>query len=128
MEQLPERAGILFHFDPGNALSKPDNAEVLAAPHSQAVIDAFAKRVAAESPLTPARFKEIMNEVKAETGAKGKDLFHPIRIALIGAHSGPDFDRLIPLIEEGSELDLPVHVKSVRERVQEFQALSAERG
>jgi glutamyl-tRNA synthetase/nondiscriminating glutamyl-tRNA synthetase len=69
-----------------------------------------------------------MNEVKAETGAKGKDLFHPIRIALIGAHSGPDFDRLIPLIEEGSELDLPVHVKSVRERVQEFQALSAERG
>ncbi len=39
---------------------------------------------------------------------------------LIGAPSGPDFDKLIPLIEEGSRLQLPVHVKSVRERVREF--------
>jgi hypothetical protein len=49
-----------------------------------------------------------------------------VRIALIGAHSGPDFDRLIPLIEEGSILDLPIHVKSVRQRVQEFQAAVAQ--
>jgi len=41
---------------------------------------------------------------------------------LIGSHSGPDFNRLIPLLEEGSTLELPVHVKSVRERVQEFVA------
>jgi glutamyl-tRNA synthetase/nondiscriminating glutamyl-tRNA synthetase len=39
---------------------------------------------------------------------------------LIGAPSGPDFDKLIPLIADGSRLQLPVHVKSVRERVQEF--------
>jgi len=61
-----------------------------------------------------------MNEVKAETGAKGKDLFHPVRVALIGTHSGPAFDKLIPLIEDGSLLELPVHVKNVRERLQEF--------
>jgi len=75
-----------------------------------------------ESPLTPERFKAVMDEIKAETGAKGKDLFHPVRIMLIGSHSGPDFNKLIPLIEDGSRLELPVHVKSVRERVVEFAA------
>jgi len=45
-----------------------------------------------------------------------------VRIMLIGSHSGPDFNKLIPLIEEGSRLELPTHVKSVRERVAEFIA------
>ena len=65
-----------------------------------------------------------MSEVKAETGAKGKELFHPIRIAVTGFHSGPEFDKLIPILEEGSRL-LPNQVRSVRERVEEFgRALS----
>jgi len=68
--------------------------------------------------MTPERFKELMNEVKAETGVKGKDLFHPVRIILTGAHSGPEFEKLIPLFEHGSRLDLPAHVLSVRERVE----------
>ena len=88
----------------------------------QAAFVVLARRAADESPLTVERFNAIVNEVKAETGVKGKDLFHPVRIALIGAHSGPAFDKLIPLLEDGSRLQLPVHVKSVRERVQEFAA------
>jgi glutamyl-tRNA synthetase/nondiscriminating glutamyl-tRNA synthetase len=68
-----------------------------------------------------------MNEVKAETGVKGKDLFHPVRILLTGAHSGPEFDKLIPLLEDGSRLDLPSHVASVRERVEAFIASSVGR-
>jgi glutamyl-tRNA synthetase/nondiscriminating glutamyl-tRNA synthetase len=63
-----------------------------------------------------------MDEIKTETGAKGKDLFHPVRIMLIGSHSGPDFNKLIPVIEDGSRMELPVHIKSVRERVTEFIA------
>ena len=39
---------------------------------------------------------------------------------LTGVHSGPEFDKLIPLIEQGSKLDLPKPVKSIRERVEEF--------
>ena len=70
--------------------------------------------------VTPEQFKAWMNEVKAETGAKGKDLFHPVRIALTGSHSGPEFDKLIPILEAGSQLDLPVHVLGVRERLEQF--------
>jgi len=63
-----------------------------------------------------------MNDIKAETAAKGKDLFHPVRVVLTGSHSGPDFDKVIPLLEEGCRLALPVHVKSVAERIREFTA------
>jgi glutamyl-tRNA synthetase/nondiscriminating glutamyl-tRNA synthetase len=121
-DQLPEKAKIIFDHDAAAALALPENAEVFASDKAKAVIQAFATRAANESPLTPERFKAIMDEIKAETGAKGKDLFHPVRVMLIGSHSGPDFNKLIPLIEDGSRLDLPAHVKSVRERVTEFIA------
>jgi glutamyl/glutaminyl-tRNA synthetase len=122
LDEIPERALIFFQYDAKAALNSLDNAEVLSAPTTPAVLLAFGKQAANESPLTPERFKAIMDEIKAETGAKGKDLFHPVRIMLIGSHSGPDFNKLIPLIEDGSRLELPVHVKSVRERINEFLA------
>ena len=39
-----------------------------------------------------------MNEVKAKTGRKGKDLFHPIRMALTSEANGPELKTLLPLI------------------------------
>src|SRR6476646_1712173 len=122
LDQLPEKAKIIFNHDAAAALALPENTEVFASDKAKPVMQAFAKRAANESPLTPERFKAIMDEIKAETGAKGKDLFHPVRIMLIGSHSGPDFNKLITVIEDGSKLEVPTHVKSVRERVAEFAA------
>jgi len=120
LEQLPQKAAIVFHHDPAAAIAATDNAETLAGEKTSAVIKAFADRVSDENTVTPERFKTIMNEVKDATGARGKELFHPVRIMLIGSHSGPEFDKLIPLLEEGSKLPLPVRIKSVRERVSDF--------
>jgi nondiscriminating glutamyl-tRNA synthetase len=125
LDQLPEKASLIFNYDPRAALSAPDNAEVLALPNTDAVLTRFAYKIledesAREARLTSELFKKIVNEVKAETGAKGKDLFHPIRIVITGSHSGPEFDKLIPILEEGSRLPLPKHVLSVRERVEAF--------
>ena len=110
---------------PKAALSSPDNAEVLAWSNTDAVFARFTVKIledesAKAGKLTPECFKQLVNEVKAETGAKGKELFHPIRIVITGSHSGPEFDKLIPILEEGSRLNLPRHVLSVRERVEEF--------
>jgi nondiscriminating glutamyl-tRNA synthetase len=121
LDELPDRAGILFHHDAATAIADPAIQLVLAEGKAADVLSAFQERVVADDYVpTAEHFKAIMNEIKTRTGAKGKELFHPVRIMLIGAPSGPDFDKLIPLIEEGSRLPLPVHVKSVRERVQEF--------
>jgi nondiscriminating glutamyl-tRNA synthetase len=125
LDQLPERASPIFNYDAKAALAAPDNAEVLSWPNTDAVFARFAVKIMADESastgqLTPEQFKKIVNEVKAETGAKGKELFHPIRIVITGSHSGPDFDRVIPILEAGSHLNLPKHVLSVRERVEEF--------
>jgi glutamyl-tRNA synthetase/nondiscriminating glutamyl-tRNA synthetase len=123
LDQLPERAALIFRFDAAAAVNSPDNAEVLASPKTADVLAAFAAQVEGDSsPMTPERFKTIMNEVKARTGAKGKELFHPVRVALTGSHSGPEFDKLIPILEEGSQLPLPQHVMNVRERLAAFRA------
>jgi glutamyl-tRNA synthetase/nondiscriminating glutamyl-tRNA synthetase len=123
LDQLPERAALIFRYDAAAAVNSADNAEVLASPKTSDVLAVFAQQVeGGPSPMTPEAFKGIMNEVKAKTGVKGKDLFHPVRIALTGSHSGPEFDKLIPILEEGSRLELPQHVMNVRERLAAFRA------
>ncbi|CAK0776363.1 Glutamate--tRNA ligase [uncultured Gammaproteobacteria bacterium] len=69
----------------------------------QPVIDnaAFTARAAAllpEEPWTEASWGEWTNRVKAETGAKGKALFLPLRLALTGCDHGPEMRNLLPLI------------------------------
>jgi glutamyl-tRNA synthetase/nondiscriminating glutamyl-tRNA synthetase len=125
LQQLPERAAVIFGYDAKTAVSSPENAEALAWPNSKAVVNLFTAKIldlesAGQLPLAAERFKTLMNEVKAESNTKGKELFHPVRIMLTGSHSGPEFDKLIPIVEEGSALPLPKHVLSVRERVAAF--------
>jgi glutamyl-tRNA synthetase len=49
-------------------------------------------------PWTDATWGAWTNAVKAATGAKGKALFHPLRLALTGRESGPELKVLLPLI------------------------------
>lgn len=123
LDELPVKAAFVFRFIPAAARASEENGAILATEAAPKVLTAFAARVAAHSgPVTPEQFKTWMNEIKTETGAKGKELFHPVRIALTGSHSGPEFDKLIPILEEGSRLSLPVHVLGVRERIEQFMS------
>jgi nondiscriminating glutamyl-tRNA synthetase len=113
LDQLPAKAAFLFALPHPN--TDAENATILASEAGQRVIAEFRNRVLAEQgPITAERFKALMNEVKAATDAKGKELFHPVRIMLTGSHSGPEFDKLVPLMEEGAALGITV--KGVRER------------
>jgi nondiscriminating glutamyl-tRNA synthetase len=123
-DQLPARAAFIFHFDAQAAIANPENAAVLSGSKAAAVLSAYARRVeqVESGALTAEQFKQIIKDVQQETTAKGKDLYHPIRITITGSHSGPEFDKVIPIIEEGSRLALPVHVPSVRERLAAFRS------
>jgi glutamyl-tRNA synthetase/nondiscriminating glutamyl-tRNA synthetase len=130
LDQLPERASAIFNYDAKAALASPDNSQVLTWPQTDAVFAKFIRKVledesAKNGQLKPEQFKKIINDVKTETGAKGKELFHPVRIVVTGSHSGPDFDKLVPILEDGSRLNLPKHVLSVRERAEEFSKARA---
>ena len=119
LDQLPAKTAFVFGFDQEASRSSEENAPILAADYARIVLTELADRVRVHSEaVTPELFKKWMNEVKTATGIKGKELFHPVRIALTGAHSGPDFDKLLPLIEDGAALGL--HIATVRERVERF--------
>lgn len=57
-----------------------------------------AAAVLPDEPWSEATWKIWTDAVKAATGAKGKALFHPLRLALTGRESGPELKALLPLI------------------------------
>lgn len=57
-------------------------------PGAKAVIRALREEVEGLTEIDPASFKSALERVKARTGAKGKDLMMPVRLALTGAREG----------------------------------------
>jgi len=119
LDQLPEKSSMIFGFDAETARTEPENAVILAADSARTVLGELASRARAHSrEVTAEIFKSWLDEVKAATGVKGKDLFHPVRIAVTGTHSGREFDKVIPLIEEGAALGLGI--PGIRQRIERF--------
>lgn len=119
LDQLPAKAAPVFGFDSEAARSDEENAAVLAVDSARTVLAELATRALNHTgAVTPEDFKGWMNQIKATSGIKGKELFHPARIALTGSHSGPEFDKLLPLIEDGAALGLGI--PGVRDRIERF--------
>ncbi|HEV2495672.1 MAG TPA: glutamate--tRNA ligase [Terriglobia bacterium] len=120
-EEFAHFVTIVFDYDAARAVSGEETRHVVEDAGSREVLQAFIPKVLAlAEPLTYEKFREIAKSVQKETGKKGKDLFHPIRVALTGAVSGPELEKLIPIFEEGSKLGLARPVKSCAERLREF--------
>jgi len=117
LEQLPDAVRIIFEYDATKAV---DELNLDATPGARAVLGAFIPKALAHPELSYEHFRALTKEVQKDTGNKGKDLFHPLRVALTGAVSGPELEKLIPIFEAGSKLPLRRHVKSVTERLREF--------
>ena len=119
LNQLTAITEFLFGFDVEAARNEPENAAALEIDSARVVLAEFADRARVhEGQVTPEIFKGWLNEIKTAAGVKGKELFHPIRIALTGSHSGPEFDKLLPIIEDGHGLG--VGILCVRQRVEKF--------
>ncbi len=119
LDQLPAVAAPVIHFDCDEARANPENLPTLEADSSRTVLGEFAARVRTYSQhVAPDLLKAWINEIKDATGIKGPALFHPVRIALTGLHSGPEFEKIIPLIEEGSTLGLGI--PDIHERIECF--------
>jgi glutamyl-tRNA synthetase/nondiscriminating glutamyl-tRNA synthetase len=122
LSQIPEAARLVFEYDARAVVGGEETRHVAEDPASREVLKAFIPKALPERELTYERFRDLAKSVQKETGKKGKDLFHPLRVALTGAVSGPELEKLIPIFEEGAKLPLARHVKSVAERLREFAA------
>ncbi len=80
--------------------------EVLEWETTKAVFEAWRAQIKGQSGmyLTADEFGEMQNQVKDAVGVKGKHLFMPIRVAIIGKPHGADLKMLVPLVERESLL------------------------
>ncbi len=117
LDQIPKETEVIYGFPTSPPDLDPSVRETLMRPEAAAVAREFARLVEERESLTLESYEEILAQLKAATGQKGKNLFHPIRAALTGRESGPELVRLVPIYEEGSRLELPRRVMSCRERL-----------
>ena len=73
------------------------HGEVSPVVEDAAFIEIAAARLPPE-PWNAATWGAWTAALKRETGRKGRDLFHPLRLALTGRESGPELAALLPLI------------------------------
>ena len=124
VEEIPERLTCIFRWDVARATTL-----VQGEPDGPAVIRAFAQEIAAAGPLDRERFRAAATRVRERTGRKGAALFHPLRVALTGAASGPELDLAVPSIDRGAELPAAAGVApilSCRSRAQAVVARLSE--
>jgi len=123
LEQIPGRLETLFRFDAVGALGDPGVRDEMQAEGPRSVVRALAEALAQAPRLDREKFRAIATAIKADTGQKGRQLFHPIRVALTGRAEGPELDLLIPAIERGAELPVSAGIPGIvgcRERAAAF--------
>jgi nondiscriminating glutamyl-tRNA synthetase len=118
--QVQDVFRLICDYDASRIAGGDDIRAVLEDAGSVEVLRAFIPKILALPEVTYERFREAARSVQKESGRKGKELFHPIRVAVTGAASGPELEKLIPIFEEGARLPLSRPIKSVAERLREF--------
>ena len=118
LEDILPASQVVFRFSPETHLNDAAVQKVLSQPASRQVIRTFFEQVRLTGGLDLASYRHILGTVGKITGQRGKHLFQPLRVAVTGKSSGPDLEKLIPVLEQGSQLELPSRILGVRERVQ----------
>lgn len=120
LDDLPGKVDETCRFEAAEAIKTAEVQEVLAEPGARQVIQALLDQLNLSGSEVLRDWETITANIKMQTGQKGKNLFHPLRVALTGKASGREMDKLIAVYENGSRLALPQLVKNCRQRVSEF--------
>jgi glutamyl-tRNA synthetase/nondiscriminating glutamyl-tRNA synthetase len=121
VSQVPQALQAALAFPLESAQDIQDIEDTTGDPGAMDLIRRFASELATMNLFTFDEYKVLLGTLKEATKRKGKPLFHPIRAALTARSSGPELDRLIPLIETAARLQLG-GVLSCKDRVQAFLA------
>lgn len=111
---------LIFHYDAQEIMATMDAHIVMSRYAARDVIRKLANQLLEPAPLTTERFNEIVDALKSELDIRGRELFHPLRLALAGRSGEGELDRVILLLEGAAAANFPVAVKSPRTRLIEF--------
>jgi hypothetical protein len=112
--------GLVFQYDATEIISRVESHVVLSRYAARDVLRQVALLLLEGAALTSERFKEIVTAMKDGMELRGRELFHPIRLALAGRAGEGELDRVILLLDEAAAVSFAVPVKSARVRILEF--------
>jgi nondiscriminating glutamyl-tRNA synthetase len=121
-EALAELLGLVFHYDAQEILGRVESHVVLSRYAARDVLRQLALLLLEGAALNSEQFKEIVTALKERLDIRGRELFHPIRLALAGRAGEGELDRVILLLDEAASASFAVRVKAARERILEFCA------
>jgi Anticodon binding domain len=119
-EALAGLLRLVFEYDAARAMASTEAHSVMTRYAARDVIRLLARLVLEGGPCTSERFKEIVTALKEALDLRGREVLHPLRLALVGRAGEGDLDRVILLVDAAAGMGFAVHVKSVRERMIEF--------
>lgn len=119
---LADLLGLVFRYDASKVLEQVESHVVLSRYGARDVVRKIALLLLEDAALTPDRFSEMVNVLKTELEIRGRELFHPLRLALAGRAGEGELDRVILLLDEAAGLEFAARVKGARERILEFCA------
>jgi glutamyl-tRNA synthetase/nondiscriminating glutamyl-tRNA synthetase len=96
-----------------------DIQDTLQDPGAMELLRQFSAELQTRTLLTTSEFRAIAGSLKDATKRKGKLLFHPMRASLTMKSSGPELDKLIPMIEAAARLNIQ-NVNSCSNRASAF--------
>jgi nondiscriminating glutamyl-tRNA synthetase len=121
-DALAELLGLVFHYDSREILGRVESHAVLSRCAARDVLRQLALLVLEGGALDSDRFKGVVTSLKEGLDIRGRELFHPIRLALAGRAGEGELDRVILLLDEAAGAGFATRVKSARERILEFCA------
>ncbi len=113
---------LVFTYDAAEILRSTEAHAVLSRYAAREVVRQLALLLLEPEAFTSDRFKEVVTHLKETLEVRGRDLFHPIRLALAGRAGEGELDRVILLVDEAAALPFAVPVKTIRARILEFCA------
>ncbi len=119
---LRELLGLVFHYDAREIVSKVESHVVLSRYAARDVLRELALLLLDGGAVNSERFSEIITRLKEGLDLRGRELFHPVRLAVAGRAGKGELDRVILLLDEAAGLPFAVAVKSARTRIVEFCA------
>jgi hypothetical protein len=119
---LADLLGLIFHYHAREIIARVESHMVLSRYAARDVLRELALLLLEGAPLDSERFKVIITQLKEQMEIRGRELFHPIRLALAGRAGEGELDRVILLVDEAAVIAFRVAVKSARVRIVEFCA------
>jgi hypothetical protein len=115
---LAELLRLVFEYDAARTMAGVDAHVVMTRYAARDVIRLLARLVLEGGACTVERFKEIVMALKERLDLRGREVLHPLRLALAGRAGEGELDRVVLLLDGAA--DVGFAVKTVRQRMIEF--------